>query len=214
MMPIRKQANASASLSDTGEFDLLLSNGALDRDGEVLRAEDWAQPLPKSISINVNHSADVSDVVGSGTPFIDDEGNLRVKGTFASTPEAQKIRTLVNEGHVTSVSVEFLRRKDGNRTVNELVGGAFVGLPANREARVLASKGALTLDEFKALADVVATKAADSSDGNALVQAIHDASVHLGGTCVMPGPDYDDGASDGANVRAAALRLRLKALRL
>jgi hypothetical protein len=132
-----KRANAViAPGDDSGSFDMLLSNGSLDRDGEKLSLSSWAQPLPATIPININHSNDVSDIVGSGEPFFDSEGNLRVKGRFASTPDAQHIRTLVNELHLTSVSVEFLRTEKGN----VLVGGAFVNVPANPEARVLASK--------------------------------------------------------------------------
>jgi hypothetical protein len=48
-----------------------------------------------------------------------------------------------------------------------------------------------------------ATKAL-GGDG-AMVQAVHDASVHLGATCATP----DDDEAEG---KAAALRLRLKAL--
>ena len=134
----RKRVDAliGPSPSDSGAFDMLLSNGALDRDGEVIPPESWVQPLPESVAINVNHSDDVSDIVGSGKPFIDGDGNLRVQGTFASTPAAQHVRALVTEGHLRSVSVEFLRTKDGN----VLVGGAFVTLPSNPQARVLASK--------------------------------------------------------------------------
>lgn len=126
--------------SDSGEFDLLLSSGALDRDGEVLDPSMWMRPLPESVAINVNHSGDVADVVGSGRPWIDGEGNLRVTGKFAQTEQAQKIRALVTGGHIRNVSVEFLRRPDGR---HELVGGAFVNVPANPEARVLMSKSAL-----------------------------------------------------------------------
>lgn len=121
-----KRAQATVQPNEAGEFDMILSNDALDRDGETLLPEDWAQPLPDTIPINANHSGDVSDIVGSGEPFIDEAGNLRVRGTFATTPLAQHLRALVNEGHLRGVSVEFLRRKDGNRTVNELIGGAFV----------------------------------------------------------------------------------------
>jgi hypothetical protein len=130
-MTLTKRAQASVAPGDgPGQFDIILSNAAEDRDGEVLHPEDWAQPLPDTIPINANHSADVSDIVGSGTPFIDSGGNLRVRGTFATTPLAQHVRTLVNEGHLRSVSVEFLRRKDGNdQQVIELVGGAFVNIP-------------------------------------------------------------------------------------
>jgi hypothetical protein len=221
MALLTKRAQATVTPGDEpGEFDMLLSNAALDRDGEVLHPQDWAQPLPKSIPINVNHSANVSDVVASGTPFIDGGGNLRVKGTFASTPEAQHIRTLVNEGHVTSVSVEFLRRKgQGGGDVNELVGGAFVNIPSNPQARVLASKGVLDLETFTRQLEAILAGEPDpmamvtkAAGGDAsLLQAIHDASWHLGATCVAPADDVDDGADDGAN-KAAALRLRLKAL--
>src|ERR1700741_3026785 len=97
-MTATKRAQATVSPGDdTGEFDMILSNGALDRDGEKLNLSDWAQPLPDTIPININHSSDVSDIVGSGVPFFDSEGNLRVRGTYASNPAAQHIRSLVNE---------------------------------------------------------------------------------------------------------------------
>jgi hypothetical protein len=132
-----------------GEFDVLLSNGALDRDGERLALQSWVQPLPEQIPLNVDHSSHVSDIVGSGRPFFDTEGNLRVVGTFADTEQAQHVRALVNGGHVRSVSVEFLRRKDGNgEPRHELIGGAFVNVPSNPEARVLASKGATGVPDW------------------------------------------------------------------
>lgn len=166
-----KRANARVQPRDNGEFDIILSNGTKDRDGEVLAPDAWVMPLPEVIPLNVNHSSDVADVVGSGRPFIDAKGNLRVQGEFASTEQAQHIRTLVNEGHVKSVSVEFLRRKDVNgRIMHELVGGAFVNIPANPDARVLASKttttdwlNEMTLAVKTALADVL-TKAPMPAD--------------------------------------------------
>jgi hypothetical protein len=217
-----KQARASVQpTDDPGEFDMILSNAAKDRDGDTLRPEDWARPLPEIISIKANHSRDVSDIVGSGVPFIDGEGNLRVRGSYASTPLAQHIRTLVNEGHLRSVSVELLARKDADgRVVNELVGGAFVDVPANPEARVLVSKAEFTRRLDAILAgepdpmDVVSKAVSDSSDGAAMIAAIHDASVHLGAACYPLEPDEDPtGAEDGAN-KALALQLRLKAMQI
>ena len=143
-MPLSKRASAEIHATDSGEFDLLLSNGIKDRDGEVLAPGDWVVPLPDVIPINLNHSEDVAKIVGSGQPFIDPDGNLRVRGKFADTDQAQHIRQLVTGGHLRSVSVEFLRHAGGR---NELVGGAFVNVPANPQARVLASKSAL--DQFK-----------------------------------------------------------------
>jgi hypothetical protein len=212
MKPATKRAQASVTASDNGEFDMVLSNGTLDRDGESLLPGSWVQPLPDTIPINANHSSDVSDIVGSGIPFIDNEGNLRVRGTFASTPLGQHVRTLVNEGHLRSVSVEFLHRKDANgQWLNELVGGAFVNLPSNPTARVLTSKTPAWFEER--LTAILAGDPVTKAAGDAMVQAIHDASVHIGAQCAPGDEDMDgvDGADDGAN-KAAALRLRLKAI--
>jgi hypothetical protein len=178
---------------------------------ESISPSSWAQPLPESIPLNVNHSGDVSDIVGSGRPWLDADGNLRVSGTFASTPEAQHIRSLVAEGHLRSVSVEFLRRKGASgQPVNELVGGAFVNVPSNPEARVLSAKAA-------AFSDAVQYIVKSGGGDAALLQAIHDASSHLGASCAADwdeftdDSDLDDGEADGAN-KAAALSLRLKNL--
>jgi hypothetical protein len=68
-------------------------------------------------------------------------------------------------GHLTSVSVEFLRRMDSKgRQVNELLGGAFVNVPANPEARVLASKAGRRTSGAEA----------------AMLDAIHDAACPSG----------------------------------
>ena len=91
---VTKRAQATVTSGDTGAFDVVLSSSALDREGEVLLPGDWQQPLPSVIPINVDHSKSVRDVVGSGRPFIDVNGNLRVKGVFASNPEAQHVRSL------------------------------------------------------------------------------------------------------------------------
>jgi hypothetical protein len=115
---------------------------------------------------------------------------------------------------VTGVSVEFIRFKgaDGG-PVHELVGGAFVKVPSNPTARVLVSKAEFS-HRLKAILagqpDPVVTKAAGGD--MALLQAAHDALVHLGAACVVEPVDDGTGADDGAN-KAAALRLRLKTLR-
>jgi hypothetical protein len=188
-----KRASAVIGPSaDSGDFDVILSNSTRDRDGEILLPEQWQQPLPDRVHFNANHSDDVSDIVGSGKPWIDEAGNLRVRGKFASTELGQHIRSLVNEGHLTGVSVEFLRRKDANgHPVHELVGGAFVSLPSNPQARVLSSKAA--------------------DPAMAMITAIHDAAVHLGARCLLPAEDVDPGDDDGANKALELLELlRLK----
>jgi hypothetical protein len=71
-----------------------------------------------------------------------------VSGTYSSLDRAQEVRTLVNEGHIRTTSVAFMTKKVTKggqaRTVRELLNGAFVAIPSNREALVVNSKNAKT----------------------------------------------------------------------
>jgi hypothetical protein len=209
---ITKRATAAVSpASYGGEFDAILSTPTVDRDGESLPSHAWKQPLPSSIAITADHTGSVADVVASGEPYLAADGSLRLRGRFAGTEKGQQIRQLVVGGHIAALSVEFLRSKaaDG-QPVHELTAASFVLLPANPEAKVLSAKA---FDA--AVKAIVDGKSADDA-GAAMVQAIHDASAHLGAACMAGYADDDlsedgeDGSADGAN-KAAALRLRLKA---
>lgn len=165
-----KSVEAAVSAVDSenpnGEFDVILSTEALDRDGEKLYIDEWKTPLPDRITFDSDHGMSVATTVGSGVPTLED-GVLRVRGIFASTEHAQNVRTLVNEGHITKTSVAFrtIRDKKSNTVTRELLNGAFVAVPANEEAVVLSSKSA---------------KAAEMPSHE---QAIHDAAVALGAMC-------------------------------
>lgn len=126
----------------TGTFDIVLSTPDVDRDGEALAVKDWVQPLPDRIMLNADHAMTVGSVIGSGVPTIEN-GQLRVRGTFASTDQAQQLRQLVVEGHLTGCSVEYFERPGGQR---ELIGGALVYTPANPAAKVLSAKSADVVD--------------------------------------------------------------------
>lgn len=150
MKVTRKEATIT-STSDAdefpGTFEVVLSAPTLDRDGDTLLPDEWKDPLPDHITFDVDHGMSVASTVGSGVPHIDEKtGNLVVNGTFSSLPRAQEVRTLVNEGHIRTTSVAFMtekqRTKDGkSRSVRELLNGAFVAIPSNREAVILSSKG-------------------------------------------------------------------------
>jgi hypothetical protein len=151
-----------------------------------LAIEDWKQPLPDHITFDIDHGMSVASTVGSGVPTIED-GKLVVRGTYSSLGRAQDVRTLVNEKHIRTTSVAFMSEKvtkDGKtRTQRELLNGAFVAIPSNRDSVVLASK---SLD----------TKAGarHSTSDMAHVQAIYDHAVALGAA----GPEDDSGAEMGA----------------
>lgn len=152
------QVKAIEGTNPNGEFEVILSAPTLDRDGEVIDAKAF-EPLPDHITFDIDHGMSVATTVGSGVPTYDGE-LLKVKGIYASTPLAQGVRALVDEGHIRTTSVAFM---DAKREVKdgvphivkaELLNGAFVAVPSNRQAMVLASKslGAERETAHKALA--------------------------------------------------------------
>jgi hypothetical protein len=191
MTVIRKALATVEPVEDSAEypngaFDIILSAQTKDRDGDVLKSEEWKTPLPDHITMDSDHGMSVATTVGSGKPFINDDGDLQVRGTFASTDHAQQVRTLVNEGHIRTTSVAFMTEpateKDA-KPVRELLNGAFVAIPSNREALVLESKSFDVTEKLGAR-----TNAEDSK----MVQAIHDAAHHLGASCAGADPEPVD----------------------
>ena len=150
MEVVRKTATITPTGSETdfpGTFEVILSAPTKDRDGDTLLPEEWKQPLPEHITFDIDHGMSVATTVGSGVPSIDAKtGNLVVRGTYSSLDRAQEVRTLVNEGHIRTTSVAFMNEpatvKNGKKVnQRELLNGAFVAVPSNREAVITNSKG-------------------------------------------------------------------------
>lgn len=161
-----------------GTFSVILSAPTKDRDGETLLPTEWKLPLPDRITFDSDHGMSVATTVGSGVPSINSAGQLIVEGTFSSLPRAQETRTLVKEGHITTTSVAFMTErstaKDGVQTVvRELLNGAFVAIPSNREALVLSSKAG----------------ARNSVSDADRIQKICDLALELGASSTTPGGD-------------------------
>lgn len=200
---IRPAEDVSDAESPHGAFDVILSSPTEDRDGEKVLPGEWQQPLPDHITFDVDHGMSVASTVGSGTPEIQKDGTLRVRGTYASTPQAQQVRSLVNEGHIRTTSVAFLRRtssdQKGGRTVTrELLNGAFVAVPANPQAVILSSKA------LREAATVVGKLGArNNEDDTALIQAVHDAASVLGANCTGDA-SMGDGPTAGTGSKAVS----------
>ena len=178
-----------------GGFTAVLSSPSLDRDGDRLARDEWIEPLPDRLPLDIDHGMSVATTVGSFHPYWDGE-KMMMDAYFASTAQAQETRTLVKEGHIPFVSVAFMtdKSKKSGEPRRELLNAGIVAIPSNRDAVILAAKAAELVD-----------KAAMPGGGGdaALTQAIHDASVHLGASCTctqcMYGDDDPTGADDGAN---------------
>jgi HK97 family phage prohead protease len=172
--------------SPNGAFEVILSAATLDRDGEVIDSRAF-DPLPDHVPFDIDHGMTVQTTVGSGQPYYAEDGSLRVKGTFASTPLAQEVRTLVAEGHIRTTSVTFMaaERVKDEKSIDhvvraELLNGTFTPVPSNREAVVLSAKALdVAVDE-----KVGARNSADA----AKIQAAHDALTDLGGHVAPSAP--------------------------
>lgn len=168
-----------------GTFRVVLSAPTKDRDGDTLLADEWKQPLPDHITFDVDHEMSVRGTIGSGKPYINDAGQvpeapagaLIVDGKYWSGELGQETRSKVKEGHIKTTSVAFMTektQKDGATvTQRELLNGAFVAIPSNREALVLSSKA---LD--------AKTGARNSASDAGHIQAIHDHATALGASHV------------------------------
>lgn len=192
---VRKDATITNTDDDfPGSFEVVLSTGTKDRDGEEVLHTEWKQPLPDHITFDMDHKMSVEGTVGSGQPSIDDQGRLIVKGTYSSLARAQEVRTLVKEGHIRTTSVAFARSKtvkDGTTQVQrELLNGAFVAIPANTEAVVLSSKAATKAGRRNS--------AADQAHLDAIVQH----AVALGGDATGGDTDANEDVAAAKSFRA------------
>jgi hypothetical protein len=186
--------------TDSGSFEAILSHPDTDREGEQVKTTEW-QDLPSRIPLNYDHLMSAEGLVGSGEPVIKD-GALHIKGTFASTPKAQEIRTLVKEGHLTSMSVEFLRKTETDEkglktTTRELIGGAFTPYPAQPKAAILSAKAG----------------ARNSAADQQKVQTVHDHAVSLGASCdgskALSDVETKDSTSEYVNVNIGGVEYLL-----
>lgn len=218
-----EQAEDDTQYGPHGGFTAVLSSPRLDRDGDIWPQSEWITPLPERITIDADHGMSVATTVGSAVPYFDNAGQLLITASFSSIPRAQEVRTLIREGHVSSVSVAALTdnsKKSGTQK-RELLNAGVVAIPANPDAKILDAKsetGGITVKvtpvlDTEALRLVLSTiKAATPGGGSdhALLQAIHDASVHMGANCAEcmqcaaneMAQDQATGASDGANTKS------------
>lgn len=195
-----------SAVDGPGEFHVILSAPTEDRDNEVVASKAFdtpEYPLPDHITFDADHAMSVKGTVGSGRPYYAADGALHVEGTYTSLPQGQEVRTLVNEGHIKTVSVAYMNAKskkgeDGvlHTEAAELLNGAFVAVPSNREAVILSSK---------ALARTKVGARNNASDKE-LIQAMHDHTHTLGAVHTDDAVTGTDAAAEKAHVKAIRAR--------
>jgi phage head maturation protease len=150
---VQVKSYAEEDAHPNGSFEAILSTSALDRDGEIIDPYAF-DPLPASLPIFVDHAQwDTKSLVGRAVPSYDGQGRLVLRGFYGSDPFSQEIRQKVMDGLLDSMSVGF---HNATRVVvagvphitkGEALEGSFVGVPANPEALVTASKSVEAADE-------------------------------------------------------------------
>jgi HK97 family phage prohead protease len=182
-------ADIKAQKADDGSYDITLSVPTQDRDGEVVDAGALKWLASGRMPIDVDHGMTVLTTVGSGIPVYDGDLLKLEDFRFASTPFAQDVKTLVDEGHVSKMSVAFLTakrekdEKDGLVHVREaeLLNAAIVAIPSNREADILVGKALASLAER--LPNSAKVGARNSAKDAEMIQSVHDAAASLGAAC-------------------------------
>lgn len=145
-MDIKTKAVA-ATIEDTsasadefpGTFLVELSNESLDRDGDILKADEWETPLPQQITFVNDHTHKMASVVGSAAPTLEG-GKIICRGTWATTANAQDTRKVIPHVPYVSVAYREKRNQKSGTVSRELINGSFVVVPSNPGAKVLASK--------------------------------------------------------------------------
>ena len=208
------EVKLAESENTAGEFEIIMSTDAVDRDGESI-VKGAFDPLPESIPVHAFH--DFHDPVGRAFPSYNEQGQLVGRGFFANTPRAQEIRQLVADGVIGHTSVGFMaaerKSADGVPEISsaELLEVSFVSVPSNRDAQVLAVK------EYDTKAG-----ARNSTKDSQRLQHIHDLAVENGAKCAVEteeattapeAPTDEVGKSPASNVVEMA-RIRADIARL
>lgn len=147
----RKGVNVlTADIKATKEgagYSITLSMPTQDRDGEIVDAKAFDPLPPGRLPIDVDHGMTTLTTVGSGIPVYEGDRLVLRDFRFASTTLGGEVKILVDEGHVSKMSVAFM---DAKREMKggvphvvkaELLNAAIVAIPSNRESDIaLAAK--------------------------------------------------------------------------
>lgn len=121
-----------------GTFEVIATNEAVDRDGEVLKVSGWNfENFMKNPILLFGHNYwEMETIIGAVTEVEVVDGNVVARGVFARTAEGQLARQLYEDGILKTVSVGFipLERQGNVITKAELLELSFVPVPSNPQA--------------------------------------------------------------------------------
>jgi len=160
------EGKAASDMPNGGIEGWLAVYGNVDQDGEVIDKGTFAKSIKETVNggagvpLMTRHfrdGGDVSDAVGTIFEARETDKGLWIKARFASTPDAQEVRTKMQEGIVRGLSVGFMpirwewvkddpddEGEDGEVTLHfkeaKLAEGTITLRPSNIEAHATSAK--------------------------------------------------------------------------
>jgi HK97 family phage prohead protease len=113
---VKLKVHAKAEGGSSGEIEGYLAVwNNIDRQGEVMVPGCFLRSIKSQIPArkvkymtrHFAHGGDVHDLIGTIVEAKEDDFGLWIRAELSSIPEAQKVRTLVDEKHLDSMSVGF-----------------------------------------------------------------------------------------------------------
>lgn len=138
---------------DSGNFEVIISTGDIDRAGESIDPRGWDLEFYKSNPVVLWAHDYLNLPVGMTESVEQKDGRLIARGKFApveANPFAQQVRKLYDAGFVRTASVGFIEkeRKDNLIIKAELLEWSFVPVPANPFALSTLSKAGIDTEAF------------------------------------------------------------------
>ncbi len=140
------------------DYIAVISDNTRDRVGDIVNIEflDYENYLKNPVVL-FNHNSD--KVIGKTTALVKENNKLIATFVFASTPFAQEIKTLVDEGILNAMSIGFIPRQIGDGILGgELLEVSIVAIPANPEALILRYLDLKNIIKTKELSDKIEVK--------------------------------------------------------
>lgn len=137
----------------TYDFEVVATVEVVDRDGEVVQVSgmDTTNYMKNPVILWGHNYWNVEALVGKATEVLVQDGQVIVRGVFASTESAQVVKQLYDDGVLKAVSIGFIPKEIVGNLITkwELLELSFVSVPSNPDALSTESKAALNkLDQM------------------------------------------------------------------
>ncbi len=117
---------AKVKAIEAGVFEVVASTGQVDRMGDTIDPKGWyLNNYKKNPVVLWAHNNFEPPVARANKVWVENDKELKLQGVFAPTPFAQEIRTLVENGFLSAVSVGFMPLAEDQKGNIEIDGKTY-----------------------------------------------------------------------------------------